>query len=215
MFLWPLLLGLALSSPTSIHSSTLNFERSTTVTGSISYGKGDVLVIEVTSSSVHTLAITLAVSQGNADLGVVAEVKGIQVIWTAETEGGEYLEILQSDRKLSDGLGLKRLFAVVVGGVSREMARYTLTVTAQGASNWKAVDSEESLKAHIAVCRKDALFAIREYDGDASEYVKAMDRGSSWYGVVGGVLLLGLGACVWRKWGGKQGENEEISYRFS
>ena len=215
MMLWPLLLGLALGSPTSIDSSTLNFERSTSVTGSVSYGKLDLLGIEVTSSSVHTLTVNLAVSQGDADLGVFTEVLGNQVYWVAETDGGDSLEIKKTDRQLSDGLGLKRSFVVAVVGVSGEVARYTLTVTAQGASSWKVVDSGESLKAHIAVCRKDELFLMGEYEGDASEYVKAMNSGSSWYGVMGGVLLLGLGVCVWRKWGGKQRETEEFAYRFS
>ena len=64
--------------------------------------------------SVHTLAVNLQVSKGNADLGVVAVVHGKEVAWTSQTEGGDYLEIKRNGQKLSDGLELKRQFVVVV-----------------------------------------------------------------------------------------------------
>ena len=89
----------------------------------------------------------------------------------------------------------------------------TLTITTVGASEWTTA-SEETLKTHMAARRNEALFTMAKLEGDAIKRIETEETGSSWLGVVGGVVLLGAGVCAWRKWGGKQGKNEELAYRL-
>ena len=216
MLVWPLLLGLALSAaPTAITSSTFNFVREMELTSSVEAGGVDGFLLTITSAEVESLEFELEVeAEGqDADLVITTSINGEDTYWTGFAIGSDYLQINSTDEYLNDGMGLQRSFLVLVIGTSMETAEYSLTITAHAASEW-AVESEESLKTHMAARRNDALFKVKEYKGDVTRHLKATETGSSWLGVVGGVVLLGAGVCAWRKWGGKQGKNEELAYRL-
>ena len=213
MFALLLLFTPALSA--SITSTTFTFQGQSNHTGAVERGEYDGYRIEVTSSSVvHTLAISLQVLQGDADLRVYTEVNGVERMWSRGAGGSDYLEIMETDELLiGDGMGLQRWFEIYVYGFSSTLSRYTLTITAVAASKWTA-PAKETLKTHMAARRNEALFTMAKLEGDAIKRIETEETGSSWLGVVGGVVLLGAGVCAWRKWGGKQGKNEELAYRL-
>jgi hypothetical protein len=147
-------------------------------------------------------------------LCVYTEVNGAEKSWGAGAGGSDYLEIRETDGQLAgDGLGLQRWFEIYVYGYSTTLSRYTLTITAHGASEWK-VTSKETLKTHMAARRNDALFTISKLEGDVLKHIELVETERSWLGVAGAVVLLGAGVCAWRKWGGRQGKNEELAYRL-
>jgi len=95
----------------------------------------DGFYINVTSASVHTLTFDLQTLQENPDLYVFAEVNKREVAFVVEIHN---LTIRETDIELKgDGLGLIRRFEVLIGGASSEVSKYTLTITALGASDWK------------------------------------------------------------------------------
>ena len=203
------------ASQSSLTSSTFSFQSESTHTGALEYDAVDGFLIEISSTSAHSLVFDLQVWQGDADIYVFASVNDVEKEWYGQEVGSDYLVITETDMKLQgDGLGLQRSFEIYIVGASTRVSRYSLTITALGASDWK-VGSAESLKTHVATRKNNALFSVKEYKGDLTKLVKAMETGNSWLGVVGGVVLLGAGVVAWRKWGGRQGKNEESAYRFS
>lgn len=214
MWVVPLLFALTLSaSPSAISSSTFNFDRNASFKSTLSPDKTDGVIIEVISAEVHTLSISLVMSQGDAEMGVIAEVNGSDVFWMSSKVGNELLEIRNTDRQLTDGQGLKRLFFILVHSTSRTKTTYTLTVTAQGGSSWKS-GSGETMKAHVDARKADTLFTMKPYEGDAQALLQSVTEEGSWWGVVGGLTLLGAGILAWRKWGGSQGKSSELKYRL-
>jgi hypothetical protein len=216
MLVWPLLVGLALSAaPTAITSSTFHFVRETELTGSVEAGGVDGLLLIITSAEVESLEFELEVdAEGqDADLIVTTQINGEDVYWTGFAIGSDYLQINSTDEYLVDGMGLQRSFLALVVGTSMDTANYSLTVTAHAASQW-AAESNHTLKTHMATRTNDALFKVKNYKGDVTRHLKTMETGRSWLGVVGGVVLLGAGVCAWRKWGGRQGKNEDLAYRL-
>ena len=203
------------ASQSSLTSSTFSYSSYYTHSGYVSFDRVNSYYIDLNYQSVYMITFNLQVSQGDADLYVYTLVNNMLVEWKALTVGSDYLAITDTDWSLNgEGLGPQRQFEVYIMGASTQLSQYTLTVTAYGTSDWK-VGSAESLKTHVATRKNNALFSVKEYKGDLTKLVKAMETGNSWLGVVGGVVLLGAGVVAWRKWGGRQGKNEESAYRFS
>ena len=156
------------------------------------------------------LTFELDVWQGDADLYVYTMVNGIEMEWNSVSGGSDYLTILDGDIRLAaDGKGLRRAFAVYVYGYAAGISSYWLIITSYAASGWK-LTSEESIMAHIAARRNEALFSVTKYEGDNIRHIttsKATGIGSSWLGALGGIALLGLGLFVWRKRESGQGKD--------
>jgi len=206
-----LLTQVSSASQSSLTSSTFSYQTQEVRSYVLGHYELSLFFFEVTSASVHTLTLDLQALQGNPNMYVYAYGGGV---WSSLTEGSEYLEIVSTDEQLKgEGLGLQRWFQVRVFGASNEDSSFRLTITQFGTSDWEA-DSGESLEAHVDALRQDKLFTVKEYKGDMGKHMKAVETGSSWLGVMGGVGLLGVGVVAWRKWGGRQGKTEELAYRL-
>jgi len=202
------------ASQSSLTSSTFSYSSYYTHSGYVSFERTNGYLIDLNFQSVYMITFNLEVSQGDANLYVYTLVNNMPVEWKALAVGSDYLAITDKDYGLNkEGLGPQRRFEVYVMGASTQLSQYTLTVTAYGTSDWK-VASEESINKHVAARKKSALFTMKKYEGELPEHMKAVETGSGWMGVVGGVVLLGVGVVVWRKWGGRQGKTEKLAYRL-
>jgi len=211
-------------------SSTFSFHTKSADTGNSEKSLFDAFLIEITSQLVHTLAFDLEAVQGDPDLYVTTEVNKRGGEWRAVAVGSDYLEVKSTDDQLK-GLGLQRQFGVYISRDSTQGFEYTLTITALGASDWKAA-SEASLNPPIAAFSKTVLLTVKE--GDLPEPMEAKKGGNNetddfisgvvlWVvsellrgNVFPALVLLALVAlCCWPKCKRRRTENQELAARLT
>ena len=197
------------ASEPSLTPSPISYEKQDCSSGTLGYYGISLFFFDVVNPSVHTLIFNLTAESGNPNIFVSAYGGGG---WSSLTEGSEYVVILNSDVQFEeDGLGLVRRFQVRIMAITREETNYKLTITQIATSDWEP-DTGDIFED--SACEEDELVTMKKYKGDVGKHMKAVETSNSWMGVVGGMVLLGAGVCAWRKWGGRQGKNEELAYRL-
>lgn len=185
-------------APVHFDSSTMAFTSSNTMSGRVRAGQADGMILDVKEASITKLTFDLTVSAGDADIVVVTNVAGQDVPFGGFKVGNDRVVISRNDPAFTDGLGLTRTFLIVVMGASPNTASYTLTVTAEGASEWRA-DSGISLEAHLDNLKTQKVLAVSAFQGDAMQYAHyAQESDSYWPYALGVAVLLGAGVWVWK-----------------
>lgn len=196
-------------APVHFDSSTIAFTSSNTLTGKVRFREVDGMLFEVTDTSITKLTFTLTMKSGDASLAVVIKVGNKDEVFVSGNVGDDQVVITSNDGRLTDGLGLTRVFVAVVVGVSRTAASYTLTATAEMVSDWRA-DSGTSLEAHVQQLQSQRVLTVSAYQGDATQYLRYTQESRHWPYALGVAVLVGAGNWVGKRRSAKS--RRELGY---